>query len=333
MPVRRQGEWKTRFRFQHANIWRLPSCLGLVLMLGFVFAQPVQAHGGEPHSLSELLTQWAFDPGVIIGLAVMGFLYVHGLGRIRARTGKLSRRRFWQSLAFAGGWLAIFVALVSPLDAFADQLFSVHMVQHILLMHVAAPLLALAYPLAPMLLALPASLRLSLGRWWNRDGVLRTLWNWLSAPVSVWVLYTLSLWVWHMPSFYSAAVENDAIHALEHLIFLGTSLLFWWKVVYYFGRWVNRRGLGILFVFTTALHSGVLGALITFSPTPWYTVYGTTAQALGLSPLADQQTAGLIMWIPDGVIYILAALILMRSWLSGLEQRESINSIYLSKSP
>ena len=121
------------------------------------------------------------------------------------------------------------------------------------------------------------------------------------------VVHSLALWLWHIPSLYDAALAVDWIHVLEHLSFVGTAVLFWWATLHS-GR--VGYGVAVLFVFALALESTILGALLTFSRGPWYASHLTTAVGWGLSPLEDQQLAGLIMWIPGGLVYLVSALAL-----------------------
>jgi cytochrome c oxidase assembly factor CtaG len=198
-------------------------------------------------------------------------------------------------------------------------LFSAHMLQHLLLVIIAAPLLVLGAPLLPLIWAFPKPARQGLGRWWRQASLVRSLWQTLSQPVLVWLLYAFTLWIWHLPALYQAALEQVLIHELEHLTFFGTALLFWWLLIQPIGHRRMSYGAGVLFVFTTALHSGALGALITFAQRPLYPIY--VARAWNTTALEDQQLAGLVMWIPMGIIYLITALALLALWLHTTEQR------------
>jgi cytochrome c oxidase assembly factor CtaG len=213
----------------------------------------------------------------------------------------------------------LLVALLSPVDALGGILFSAHMAQHELLILVAAPLLVLGRPLAPFLWALPEPARETAGRW-SRAPAFAAFWRWLTAPLVVFVLHGLALWIWHLPSLYQATLDDDFIHALQHLSFFASSALFWWALLH--GRF-GRLGYGaaVLYVFLTSLHSGVLGALLTFAPRLWYPIYEARTSRWGLSPLEDQQLAGLIMWIPAGVVFIVLGLALFAAWLGEAERR------------
>jgi putative membrane protein len=181
------------------------------------------------------------------------------------------------------------------------------------MMIVAAPLLVLGQPLGPMVWALPPAWRKPAAELCRRTGVQAAV-RWLSRPLCAWVVGGLALWVWHIPSCFDAALRNDGVHALQHLCFFVSALLFWWALLQPRAR-MSRHGLGVLYVFTTGVHSSMLGALLTFAGTPWYSAYAATAPAWKLTPLADQQLGGLIMWIPGGVIYLGVTLLLMASWL------------------
>jgi cytochrome c oxidase assembly factor CtaG len=146
------------------------------------------------------------------------------------------------------------------------------------------------------------------------------VWGFLTAPLAVWLIHGVALWLWHLPSLYQATLDDDLIHACQHLSFFVSAALFWWSLVH--GRF-GRLGYGaaVLYVFTTSLHSGVLGALLTFAPRLWYPIYDARTAAWGLSPLEDQQLAGLIMWIPAGLVFIVLGLALFAAWLGEAERR------------
>jgi putative membrane protein len=261
---------------------------------------------------------WNADWWLWLVIGASGWLYargVHRLWRQSAPSAGVSRLQVW---AFALGWLTVVLALLSPLDALGGALFSAHMVQHELLMIVAAPLLVLGHPLGPMIWALPPAWRKPAAELCRRTG-LQSAVRWLSRPLCAWVVGGLMLWVWHIPAWFNAALRNHGVHALQHLCFFVSALLFWWALLQ--PRRASRHGLGVLYVFTTAVHSSILGALLTFSGKPWYSAYATSAQAWGLTPLADQELGGLIMWIPGGLIYLGVTLLLMASWLR-LSDRE-----------
>jgi putative membrane protein len=252
-------------------------------------------------------------------LALSALLYTAGVVRLW-RKGAIGRGvRRWEILAFATGWLTIVVAQVSPLAWLSEQLFSAHMTQHELLMLIAAPLLVLGRPMVVMMWALPAPGRQTLGTFSQEPFIARP-WRVLTAPLTVWALHGAALWIWHVPVLYQGALANDNLHLVQHACFLGTAALFWWTIVQ--GRY-GRIGYGaaVLYVFSTMLHSGLLGALFTFAPTAMYPAYARSALAWNVSPIEDQQLAGLIMWIPFGIVFLILGLALFAAWMGESDRR------------
>jgi putative membrane protein len=279
------------------------------------------SHPGDAHATPAFnwLTSWSWDPLVTVPLAFSAGLYGLGLARLWGTPAGRRVVRPWQMAAFIVGWSSLVIALVSPLDVLSDILFSAHMTQHELLMVIAAPLMVLGRPLIVMLWAFGAGERQRLTGW-TRSPVVARMWHGATGPVTVWVLHALALWVWHVPVLYEAAVRNDAVHIVQHLSFFGTAALFWWAIVH--GRY-GRIGYGVavLFVFTTALHSGALGALFTFGSQVMYPLYADRTSAFGVSPLDDQQLAGLIMWIPFSLTFLIVGLALFAAWLGESDRR------------
>jgi putative membrane protein len=292
-----------------------PAVCGVALAL----ASPALAfaHEGHAHDSSPGRSPWEWL--VFAGLLASVAVFARGVHRLwRLPSGRRSVRP-WQALAFAGGWLTLLVALASPLDTLSKVLFSAHMTQHELLMLVAAPLFVLARPLVPLLWALPAPLRDHVAGAVHSPG-LRAAWRVLTGGMTVWLLHGLALWAWHVPALFEAALASDAVHAVQHLSFFWTAVLFWWALVH--GRYGRMGyGVGVLFLFTTALHSGLLGALLTYAPNVWYGTHAARTAAAGGSALEDQQLAGLIMWVPAGVVFIVVALALFAAWLGESERR------------
>jgi putative membrane protein len=250
-------------------------------------------------------TDWEIDPGVVIPLAISAVLYAIGCRRHVGLT-RVQRACFW------AGWLSLIVALVSPLHPLGEVLFSAHMVQHEILMLVSAPLLVVSRPLVTFLWAAPFEWRRTLGRW-SKAKPIRGSWLWLSAPLTAWWIHAIAIWVWHAPPLMDAALKSDLVHTAQHLSFFLSALLFWWALFYAHGR--RAYGSGVLYIFTTAVHTGILGALLTFAPLPWYVPYANTTQAWGLTPLQDQQIGGLIMWVPASIVYLAAGLYLFAAWM------------------
>jgi putative membrane protein len=249
-------------------------------------------------------------------LALLGALYA--LGSIRlARRGAVHRRR--ERAAFAIGWTALVAAIVPPLDTLVRDFFSAHMAQHELMMLVGAPLVVAGRPLPVCLSGLPVRLRAGAASLLqSRAGA--GSWRLLTFPLTAWVLHGLAIWVWHVPALYELAVRNEVVHALQHATFVGTAALFWWGMVY--GRY-GRAGYGaaVFYVFTTTVHTGLLGAILTLAQSPLYPGYAATSAAHGIDPLQDQQLAGLIMWVPAGLALTLLGIALFAAWLGEAERR------------
>ena len=192
------------------------------------------------------------------------------------------------------------------------------MAQHLLLMVIAAPLLILAVPQIPLLWALPLSWRHKAGVW-QRRLALRQLWRALTLPLVAWMLHAGMMWLWHLPALYRAALNDPLIHALEHVSFLGSGLLYWWVIIHPRSR--VEQGYNALSLFAMAMQSSLLGALMTFARVPWYPDYQATTAPWGLTPLEDQQLAGLLMWLPTGLVYLAAIGYYLSSWLREAEPR------------
>jgi putative membrane protein len=265
----------------------------------------------EPH---DLWTAWTWSPTVLAGLVLGAWLYARGLRALWHRAGHGRVVSAWRASAYFAGLAALFVALVSPVDAIGAALFSVHMTQHLLLMMVAAPLIVLGDPVTVILWALPMRWRRRIGLGWRRSGVLRAVWGVLTLAPIAWTLHVVTLWLWHAPYFYEMALLSEPLHVLEHATFFLTALLFWWLVFAPHGRRMSIGG-KVAYLFAATLQGTILGAIITFARHPWYWSYFGTTKAWGLTPLEDQQLAGLIMWIPAGLIYLAAFLPLLASAL------------------
>ncbi|HJQ70617.1 MAG TPA: cytochrome c oxidase assembly protein [Blastocatellia bacterium] len=293
--------------------------LAFTALLAIVAARPVFAHEGKPHSPADLWKTWGWEPVVIACLALSAWLYLRGVLRLwRASAPGLGVRK-WEAAAYAAGWMALFVGLVSPLHPMGRVLFSAHMTQHEVLMLVAAPLLVLGRPLIPFIWSLPSGLRPKVGalgkaKWFEKG------WRMMTNPLFAWAIHAVALWVWHAPDLFQATIDDELIHTMQHVSFLGSALIFWWAIIHS-NRGLMSYGAAVLYTFTTSIHSGLLGALITFSSSVWYPAYAETTSSWGLTPLEDQQLGGLIMWIPAGLVYIVAGLALFAGWMREAERR------------
>lgn len=277
----------------------------------------VLPHDGGPLAPHDLWSAWSWEPAVIAGLVVTAGLYARGMGRLRARTPRRRSARRMETLAFWAGWAALALALLSPLHRLGEALLAAHMAQHEVLIALAAPLLVLGRPLVVTLWGLPPRWRRTVGGW---IAGLRPLWRALSRIESAWLLHAAAVVVWHLPGLYQRTAVSELAHALQHTSFLVTALLFWYSVLPGPGL-RNRHGAAIMSLFATMVYTGGLGALLTLGRALWYPGYGQAAPLWGLTPLEDQQLAGLIMWVPGGISYILATAWLVLDWLRVSELR------------
>jgi len=278
----------------------------------------VSAHVGPPPAPGGVWSSWNLEPFLLAVLVVGGWAYAVGVRVLWGRAGVGGGIEGWRVACFAGAMIALAVALISPLDGLSAALFSAHMAQHMLLILIAAPLLVLGAPGTALLWALPLGGRRNIGRWWRRQNTVRAAWHSCIRLEAAWAIAVATLWAWHAPALYQAALKSEPLHVLEHGCFLLTGCLFWWALLRRGRRGRINYGAGVVAVFAMALQGGALGALMTFSTSPWYPAYATSVARYGLSPLDDQQLAGLIMWIPAGVGYLLAACALFAAWLNAV---------------
>ena len=267
----------------------------------------VIAHGGLLMGPHDLPYAWTLHPLVLAAVIGACWWYLRGvrsLWRSAGRGGVVSK---WQVAAFSAAIVAISFALVSPLDALSSALFSAHMVQHLLLTLVAAPLLVMSSPLQAMAWGLPSDVRRRTGLWHGR---LRRLLAQPALPAVGLALFTLVFTLWHVPALYNASLASEAVHATEHITMLAFAVAFWAPIV---RPRRTHAGLGVLLLALSLIASGVLAALLVFAPTPWYAHAAT--QDWGLTALEDQQLAGAVMWIFGGGIYVAAGAVVVMRWL------------------
>jgi putative membrane protein len=263
---------------------------------------------------------WDLQPWVIVSLAVACFGYGWGINKLPAgRRGHIFGP--WRIASFCAGILVLVVALLSPLSSLDDQLFSAHMAQHLLLMLAAPPLLVYSRPIMAWMCALPAGGRRAVAGLWSRRRGLRRSTTLLMNPLSVWLLASVTLWFWHLPAPYRWAAGNEGVHTLEHFLLFATSLMFWSVVIEPYGRRHSAYGLCILFVAAFSVQMGMLGAILTFASHPLYIADATTLLPWGFTPLEDQQLAGVVMWVPVGLVHLSTLAILFLAWLRHAERR------------
>ena len=273
------------------------------------------AHAGHEHSRTP---GWEFDPLVVIPLGLALVIFVVGSVRL-ARRSKVDRPRTW---LFVGGWVVLMLSLVSPLHQGGEQSFALHMIEHELIMLVATLLLAASHAGGVLAWGLPSPLRRALGGSWKAP--LAILWKRLTEPVTATIVQAVVMWLWHAPLLFDRALESNGWHAAQHLSFVAASLFFWVAMLN------PRRGgylLSAACLFVTTLVEGALGALMALSQSPWYSDYAAMElSGIGLEPTTDQQLAGLIMWIPGGVLHGAAALLLLYHWLKTSEAGHALRA-------
>lgn len=277
--------------------------LALCLLLA---AAPALAHEGHDHGI-----RWTLTPLVTVPLALAALLYGVGLFRLwrRSARGRTGLRR--DALLFALGWATLAGALVSPLHEAGEVSFTMHMIEHEIIMLVSALLLVAARPGAAFLWAFPADTRRALGsagRW----GV----WRLLTDPFAATAIQAVVIVVWHVPWLFDLTLRSDGWHIAQHLSFIASALLFWWAMLH--GR-PGRAGdlVAALCLFLTSMIGGGLGALMAFAESPWYPAYAAMGMSpIGLSPAEDQQLAGVIMWVPMGLWLTVTALVLVARWIT-----------------
>jgi cytochrome c oxidase assembly factor CtaG len=262
---------------------------------------------------------WTWEPWVLLCLCAAGAGYALGLYRLHTEGRRPTALGGAHPWAFVAGIAVLLIALDSPLDEMSEQLFAAHMTQHLLLMLAAPPLLIWSRPLSAWLWAFPAAQRRWIGRAWLRSGPLIRTIQFLSRPIPAWLACAGALWLWHLPGPYQVALAHPGVHVLEHTSFFVTSLMFW-NVALNPRSTVLGAGGVLLFVATFALQNGLFGALLAFAGRPFYAAHVHTTVAWNLTPLQDQQLAGLIMWIPAGTVHLLALSVLFVQWLQSAER-------------
>ncbi len=291
--------------------------LGGVLIL--LHPQATLAHGRELPTPENVWIAWNWDPLILTGLALTIWLYVRGVTALWRRAGAGCGIRRWQVAAFTGGMLVAFIALISPIDPLGEALFSAHMIQHLLLIVVAAPLLVLGKPLLAWVWAVPPTWRRAIGGWWRQRSTLRSGWRAITLPPITWLIHSVAVWTWHIPLLYEGALHSPWLHALEHACFFGSALLFWWVIIHPGTHGRLAYGASVLYLFGLTTQGVVIGALIAFANTIWYPSHAIGAALWGLTPLDDQRLAGLLMWVPPSVVYMIAVGFLFTSWFRALE--------------
>lgn len=268
---------------------------------------------------------WRADPPLVAVLLTLLLAYLWGFRRARSHGWRRARVRAPvvarpHALAFGGAVAFVFLAVASPLDTLAGGLLTAHMLQHLLLWLV-VPLLLVVSRLGYVLTwVLPLATRRSLALGWNRSRV-GAAWRSLDAlvhsPSGALLLSSAVVWLWHAPLLYEAALHDQVVHWLERATFLAAFTVFWTVIAAPLGRRRTDGGTAALLLFGQSVQGSALGALLVFSPVAWYPTYLSHGGWWDLTPLADQQLAGTLMWMPLGTVYVLMACASVWRWVRG----------------
>jgi cytochrome c oxidase assembly factor CtaG len=295
-------------------LWKVASVAFAGALSTFTLARPVLAHGPvppDPPSVAGLLVGWSFDPAIALPLAIVAVGWIAAVRRVDAAhpTNRVPRSR---TVAFLCGIAVIAIALQSGIERYDTTLFSVHMVQHILLMLVAAPLIALGAPVTLMLRVASPRVR---QRWLLPILHSRPL-RVIAHPVVAWLLFAGVMWGTHFSPLFDLSLENRLVHDLEHVLFFGVALLFWWPAVGLDpGPWRLSYPARLLYVFLQMPQNTFLAVVILNAPAVLYAHYATLVRPWGPSPLLDQQAAGGIMWLAGDLIFIAAMGAILVGWM------------------
>ena len=257
-------------------------------------------------STQALLTQWHWEPSILIGLAVLTGAYFYAIGPLREGRGWGPPATRRQMVCFVLATVTLVVALLSPIDQIGDSyLFSIHMVQHLMLATLWPPLLLAAIP------------------GWLARAVLRPPFSWVWAfccyPAVAVILFNGDIYLWHVPPLYDATLSSEGIHILEHLSFMVFGLFIWWPVLSPILSQRQTYPMQVLYLFANGMFMMVLGIVFTFAPDPFYPLYVSAPRLWGISPGTDQQIGGLIMWYPGNLPYAAVLVAVFYRWFDSGE--------------
>ena len=280
----------------------------------------IDAHGAIPPGLP-WWQAWSIDPTLLIPVALVAWFYLRGLRRWEDRS---RRHPWWRTALFYTGLATYLLAMESPIDRLGAHHFSMHMIQHELVMMYAVPLILLGAPTTPLLRGLPGWLRHGVVRPLAGREPTRFLYRQITHPAVAIFLMAAVVWAWHLvPGWWEASLNDQRVHDLQHLGFTSVSLLFWWNVI-------DPRPLHsriphlprVLYIFGGTIPKHVLAAMITFAPNVFYPSYQSAYRVLPIDPATDQQLAGLIMWVPSEVVTIIIMGIVFMMWLRIEDRRQ-----------
>ncbi len=279
-----------------------------------VLVSPALGHGAvsaEPPIAGSLLLAWTFEPVPTLAIVASVGSWLWAVRRINGLhpANRVPRGR---SVAFLLAMLALAIALLSGIERYDTTLFSVHMVQHVLLALVVAPLIALAAPITLILRLSSAAMR----RRWVLPILHSRVMRVIAFPVTAWILFAGVMWASHFSRLFDAALEDPLVHVVEHALFLSTALLFWWPAV---GQdpapWRIGHPVRIAYLFLQMTQNTFLAFVILGAPAVLYPHYVSLGRPYGIDPLADQQLAAGIMWIAGDAIFLAAIMLLVAGWM------------------
>ncbi|WP_052200711.1 cytochrome c oxidase assembly protein [Terriglobus sp. TAA 43] len=257
----------------------------------------------------DAVADWRLPPWLTLSLLLTAVVYARGWFLIRkTRRVQFSSARL---LSFLSGIAILWFAIASPMDEFADRLLSVHMVEHLLLMSVVPPLLWIGLPTVPILRGIPTPVRRRFIAPLLRQKYLRRLGEWITQPLTAWLLMNGMFLGWHVPLLYDLALENETVHGIEHLCFLASAMLFWRYILLPWPARADKHGWGILIYLVSAdVVNTILAGVLSFCGRPVYGYYVEHGSGFQVDPLDDQVLGAVIMWVIGSIAFLIPAIII-----------------------
>jgi putative membrane protein len=275
-----------------------------------------------PSEYRAIFAEWSPPLFLTATLILCAAIYICGWFAIRKTRPALFPA--WRLTAFLLGLAVIWLSIVSPLDGFADVLLSAHMIEHLLLMSFAPPLLLVGYPVVPLLRGLPRIVRVFLLGPLFRVKALRSLGHFLVRPMVAWLVMNLIFLGWHVPAAYDFALDHEHWHELEHACFFGASLLFWFPLILPWPSCHRNAGwIMLLYLVSADIVNTLLSAFLAFCDRPVYGHYLREPNHFGIAPLSDQVAGAVIMWVVGSLVFLLPALYITASLLQQNNQSKS----------
>jgi putative membrane protein len=274
--------------------------------------------------LEAILTTWELRQEILIPQILLAVIYLSGWIRLRQKHAKIANN--WRLFSYISGHVFFSIALYSGIDFYQTFLFFIHMIQHLLLVMIVPPLIFLAAPMPISFWGLPRIARIEIGKIFGRKSTFRKILTELSSPALIWLVFTISLWLWHDPGAYDAAIQDQFVHDLEHISFFVAGLLLWWHITGAAPRIHKSRsyGMRLVIVGLTYFQNIILGMGLSLWGELVYTHYARVPRFWNLDPVDDQTIGGLIMWLPGGMMYLIAIIFLVAKMIEDSEKRSRI---------